>query len=309
MSFTLKIKREICKKSPKDRQTAVAELVGIICFGANIKGDSLNVKIENAFVAKRIFSLVKECFGVTPIINASENKKKNMYFVEIARGNDALDILAQLGMVKNSHQMKDFVSFNISDAIVFDEETKIALLRGAFLLAGSCGAPEKGYHLEISTNKIRLCRELMKILESVGIFAKQIQRSSNYVIYVKDSEQISDFLGGIGAMNAMAEYQDTVIVKGIKNNINRINNCESANFEKAMNVGFKQAKDIEKIKNTIGLDFLESSLKEIALLRLENKSASLKEIGEMMSTPLSKSGVNRKLKKLEEIASGIKEVL
>ena len=115
MSFTLKIKREICKKSPKDRQTAVAELVGIICFGANIKGDCLNVKIENAFVAKRIFSLVKECFGITPIIKASENKKKNMYFVEIATGDEALDILAQLGMVKNSHEMKDFVSFNIND--------------------------------------------------------------------------------------------------------------------------------------------------------------------------------------------------
>ena len=128
------------------------------------------------------------------------------------------------------------------------------------------------------------------------------------MIYVKDSEQISDFLGGIGATGAMGELQDAVIVKGIKNNINRIANCESANLEKSMDVGFKQAKDIEKIQKTIGLDFLESSLKEIALLRLENKSASLKELGEMMSKPLSKSGVNHKLKKLEEIASGIKEV-
>lgn len=306
MSFTLKIKREICKKSPKDRQTAVAELVGVICFGANIKGDCLNVKIENAFVAKRIFSLVKECFGITPIIKASENKKKNMYFVEIARGDVALDILAQLGMVKNSHEMKDFVSFNINGNLVFDEETKIALLKGAFMLAGSCTSPEKGYHLEFATNKIKLCRELIKILESFEIFSKQIQRTSNYVIYIKDSEQISDFLGGIGATNAMAEFQDAVIVKGIRNEINRINNCEAANLEKSMDVGFKQAQAIEKIQRNIGLDFLESSLKEIALLRLENKSASLKELGEMMSKPLSKSGVNHKLKKLEEIASGIK---
>ena len=306
MSFTLKIKREICKKSPKDRQTAVAELVGVICFGANIKGDSLIVKIENAFVAKRIFSLVKECFGITPIIKTSENKKKNMYFVEIARGEDALDVLAQLGMVKNSHEMKNFVTFNINDNMVFDEETKIALLRGAFLLAGSCASPEKGYHLEIATNRIKLCREIMKILESFDICAKQIQRASSYMVYIKDSEQISGFLGGIGATNAMAELQDAVIGKGIRNEINRISNCESANLDKSMNVGFKQAEDIEKIRRTIGLDFLESSLKEIALLRLENKSASLKELGEMMSKPLSKSGVNHKLKKLEEIASGIK---
>lgn len=308
MSFTLKIKREICKKSPKDRQAAVAELVGIICFGANIKGDVLSVKIENAFVAKRIFSLVKECFGTTPVIRAKESRKKSMYFVEIAKGEDALDFLAQLGMVKNSHEMKDFVTFGISENVVFDEDTKIALLRGAFLLAGSCASPEKGYHLEIATGRLRLCRELIKILAGFGIMAKEIQRASNYMIYVKDSEQISDFLGGIGATGAMGELQDAVIVKGIKNNINRIANCESANLEKSMDVGFKQAKDIEKIQKTIGLDFLESSLKEIALLRLENKSASLKELGEMMSKPLSKSGVNHKLKKLEEIASGIKEV-
>jgi len=307
MSFTLKIKREICKKSPKDRQAAVAELVVIICFGANIKGDVLSVKIESAFVAKRIFSLVKECFGTTPVIKARENRKKNLYFVEIAKGEDALDFLAQLGMVKNSHEMKNSVSFGISDNVVYDENTRIALLRGAFLLAGSCTSPEKGYHLEIVTGRIRLCRELIRIMEAVGISAKEIQRASNYMIYVKDSQQISDFLGGIGATGAMEEFQDTVIFKGIKNEINRISNCESANLEKSMNVGFKQAKDIEKISRVLGLDFLESSLKELALLRLENKSASLKELGEMMSKPLSKSGVNHKLKKLEEIADGIKE--
>ncbi len=308
MSFTLKIKREICKKSPQDRQTAVAELLGIICFGAYIKNNSLNVKIENAFVAKRIFSLVKECFAVTPVIRASENEKKNIYFVEIAKGYEAIDLLAELGLVKNSHEMKNFVSFSINDAFVPDENTKLALLRGAFLLAGSCGSPEKGYHLEFATNKVRLCRELIRILDSFEIYAKQIQRGSNYVVYVKDSDKISDFLGGIGAVGAMEELQDTVIVKEIKNNINRIANCEAANLEKTMNVGFKQADAIEKIRDNIGLDSLESSLKEIALLRLENKSASLKELGEMLSKPLSKSGVNHKLKKLEEIADSIKEV-
>lgn len=308
MSFTLKIKREICKKSPKDRQTAVAELLGVICFGAYIKNNSLNVKIENAFVAKRIFSLVKECFAVSPVIKASENKTKNIYFVEIAKGFEALDILSELSMVKNSHEMKNFVSFGISENIVSDEETKLALLRGAFLMAGSCGLPEKGYHLEIATNKLRLCRELIRILESFEIYAKQIQRGPQYVVYIKDSQQIADFLGGIGATLAMTEMHDTIIVKGIKNNINRIANCESANLEKSMASGFKQVEQIEKIKRNIGLDSLESSLKEIAVLRLENKAASLKELGEMLSKPLSKSGVNHKLKKLEEIADSIKEV-
>lgn len=308
MSFTLKIKREICKKSPKDRQTAVAELLGIICFGAYIKNNSLNIKIENAFVAKRIFSLVKQCFAVSPTIKASENEKKNIYFVQIAKGFEALDILSELSMVKNSHEMKNFVSFGISENFVPDEETRLALLKGAFLMAGSCGLPEKGYHLEIATNKLRLCRELIRILEGFGIYAKQISRGSNYVVYVKDSQQISDFLGGIGATSAMVEMQDTMIVKQIKNNINRIANCDSANLEKTMNVGFKQAAQIEKIRDNLGLDSLESSLKEIAILRLENKYASLKELGEMLSKPLSKSGVNHKLKKLEEIADSIKEV-
>lgn len=308
MSFTLKIKREICKNHPKDRQMALAELLGVICFGANIKGTSLNVKIENAFVAKRIFSLVKQCFAVSPVIKTSEAKTKNIYFVEIANGMEAIDILSELLMVKNSHEMKNFVSFGIDEIFIPDEETKLAVLRGAFLMAGSCALPEKGYHLEIATNKLKLAKELLRIMESFDIYPKQIRRTSNYVVYLKDSEQISDFLGGIGATTAMSHMHDTMIVKEIKNNINRIANCESANLEKSMDVGFKQATKIEKIKDNIGLDSLESSLKEIAILRLENKSASLKELGEMLSKPLSKSGVNHKLKKLEEIADSIKEV-
>jgi len=308
MSFTLKIKREICKKSPKDRQTAVAELLGVICFGSHIKDNTLIVKTENAFIGKRIFSLVKQCFGTTPVIKTSENQQKNIYFVEIAKGSDALDIMAELGLVKNSHAMKNFISFSINDIFISDEKSRLSLLGGAFLLSGSCCSPDKGYHLEFTTNRIKLCLELIRILEGFGIHAKQIQRGSNYVVYVKGSEQISDFLGGIGATNAMAELQDTVIVKGIKNNINRIANCESANLEKSLAVGFKQALAIEKIRDNIGLESLESSLKEIALLRLENKSASLKELGEMLSKPLSKSGVNHKFKKLEEIADSIKEV-
>ena len=182
---------------------------------------------------------------------------------------------------------------------------KKAFLRGAFLISGSCNDPQKSYHLEMSVTKERNVEMLVDLFSEMDMKAGILLRRNNRVVYLKDSDNISDTVGYMGATNSMMEIQRVKIYKVFKNNITRTVNFESANINKTA-VNADQPTDvIKKIAENIGLDSLEASLKELALLRLENE-CSLKELGEMMTKPLSKSGVNHKFKKLQEIAQSIK---
>ncbi len=305
-SFTSVIKREICNLPLNSGCCIAAELLGVVCFGAVIRNNRLCVKTESFSVAKRIQDLTNTVFGHTPGCIAGQGLKKKFYTVEIADENTLSDVLHHFSLVKSSHDMKNFVSFGVEKRYVEKQCCRQAFTRGAFLIAGSCTSPEASYHLEISTNHRKLSRELQEIMGSFEIFPKIIQRNSNYVVYLKDSERIYDILGLIGATTAMMEFQQAKIYKDLVNNITRTMNCENANLDKAINAGTKQAVLIEKIRDTIGLEKLEPSLRELAVLRLENKHASLTELAQMYSTPISRSGINHKLKKIERIAESLK---
>ena len=305
-SFTSVIKREICNLPLNSGCCIAAELLGVVCFGAVIRNNRLSVKTESFAVAKRIQEMTNGVFGHTPSCIAGQGIKKKIYTVEIADESNLSDVLQYFSLIKNSHDMKNFVSFGVDGRYVENECCRKAFVRGAFLIGGSCSSPETSYHLEFATNHIRVSKELCEVLSALGISVKTILRNSNYVVYVKDSEKIYDILGLIGATTAMMEFQQAKIYKNFVNNITRSMNCESANLDKAINAGTKQAAAIEKIRDTIGLERLESSLREIALLRLEIKSASLNELAEMFSEPITRSGINHKLKKIERIAESLK---
>ncbi len=305
-SFTSVIKREICNLPLNSNCCIPAELLGVICFGAVIRNNRLSVKTESFTVAKRIQEMTSKVFGYNPNCIAGEGIKKKFYTVEIADDETLSDVLENFSLIKNSHDLKNFVSFGIEKRFVERLCCRQSFLRGAFLISGSCSSPEKAYHLEIATNHRRLSKEIADLLESLEISAKTIQRNSNYVIYLKDSDKIFDFLGLVGATTAMLEFQQAKIYKNFINNITRTMNCEEANLNKALKAGMEQAMGIEKIRDTIGLEKLEPSLREVALLRLENKSASLSELADMFSKPISRSGINHKLKKIERIAETIR---
>lgn len=307
MSFSLTIKRELCKLPRKERCCILAELLGVVCFGAAIKDKVLSVRVENAAVARNIYMLVREGFGITPEIVTSSSGRSVTYKVVCAESDFLNTFLEELRMLRNSHDMKNFISFSVSEAIVSEECCKRAFLRGAFLVSGSCSSPDKGYHLELATSRIKLSIDTLRILEQLGINAKSTMRKSNTVIYIKGAEGISDFLGNVGAVNAMMEFENARIIKDVKNNINRVINCETANMSKAIDASMEQVKAIRKIERLRGLDSLEPSLREIARLRLENTEVTLKELGQMLEKPLSKSGVNHRLKKLVDIAESLKE--
>ena len=305
MSFTSDIKHELCNLNISKKCCKSAELCAIICFGAHIKDNCLVLRTENAEFAKHISALTNFVFGKCAVI--IQKATPGIYDVQIADQNDLPKVLKYFDLVKNSRSMKNFVSFHIPDSMLQKDCCVQAILRGAFLTAGSCAEPEKRYHLEISTNHFMLSRELIKIMEQLEIYAKSITRRSSHVIYLKGADYIHDFLGYAGAMKAVLCLEEIRVTKDFKNNINRTTNFELANLSKTLDAGNAQADAIRKIKRTIGFSSIDENLRELAEIRLEHPDATLKELSEMLTEKISKSGINHRLKKLVEIAERIKE--
>ncbi|HEY4544175.1 MAG TPA: DNA-binding protein WhiA, partial [Tissierellaceae bacterium] len=168
--------------------------------------------------------------------------------------------------------------------------------------------PEKSYHLEFTTNNKEHSDNLCEIINSFNLSAKVVQRKENYVVYLKEGSQIVDLLNIIGAHQALLNFENVRVLKDMRNNVNRLVNCETANLSKTIDASMKQVENIKLIQDTKGLHTLPPKLREIAYLRLEYRDATLKEIGEMLDPPVSKSGVNHRFRNIEKIANNIKGV-
>ena len=187
-----------------------------------------------------------------------------------------------------------------------EEQIKRICIREAFIKSGSISNPNKEYHLEIIEKNKKKTEELIKILKEFSISSKYIKRPKFYVIYIKEGEEISKFLALIGASNAVLKFEDIRVLRETKNAINRKVNCETANLNKTINASIEQIENIKFLKSIRKFEKLPDHLKEIATLRLEYPEASLAELGEMLKEPIGKSGVNHRLKKIEEIANEYK---
>lgn len=189
-----------------------------------------------------------------------------------------------------------------------EEQIKRVCLREAFISSGFINNPNKKYHLEMIFKEVNKAKDIQMLLQSSNINAKIIERGKNYVIYLKDGEEISNFLALIGASSAVLKFEETRVIKDTRNNINRIINCENANMEKIINASVKQIEAIEYLIKTNKLSTLSENLQEMALIRKDNPTASLEELGKMLSEPIGKSGVNHRLKKIINIADELKTV-
>ncbi len=175
---------------------------------------------------------------------------------------------------------------------------KKALIRGAFLGGGTIIDPQKNYNLELVAPDEELAQEMRKLLRDAGFGFSLARRKAKYVLYMKNSESISDFLSYIGAFKAQMELLNIKIEKELRNEFNRAANSEIANLEKTIHAAVEQIKVIEKIDQTMGIEKLPEDLREVARLRLSHKDLSLSELGALLDPPLTKSGVNHRLKKL-----------
>lgn len=262
----------------------------------------LNVQTENPATARRIYSLLKQVYQIEAELSVQRKmklKKNNQYIVRVLR--QTMMVLQDLDIM-NAEEYT--IKPNIPDWIMNDTELSRSYLRGAFLAGGSVNNPETSrYHLEIYSLYETHNADILKLMNDFELHAKTSERRSGYISYLKEAERIADFLQVIGATNAMLKFEDIRIVRDMRNSVNRLVNCETANMNKTIDAAAKQIENIKYLEATVGFETLPAKLREIAELRLAYPDKTLSELGQLVpSGPISKSGINHRLRKLNELA-------
>lgn len=313
VSFSTEVKDEISKEELGSLCCQKAELSAILQMRGSVKllgknNIGLEISTENASIARRIFNIIKKLYKVQSEILVKKNrqlKKNNSYILLLEDRKIVEKILIDTELLEGNKNIIYGLNNRLSKKIVKKRCCKRAYIRGAFLGGGSVSNPEKTYHLEFITNDYEYGIDLMNLINTFDLTAKLVERKDNYIVYLKEGEQVSDILNIIGAYQGLLKLEDIRVIKEMRNNINRIVNCETANLNKTIGASLRQIKKIEYIEKNLGIDNLPENLVEIARLRLENRDLSLKELGELLVPPISKSGVNHRLRKLEQIADKI----
>lgn len=313
MSFSLKVKNEVCRNSELSKDEIAAQLSaimkssGTLGFGFN-RSITFKIVTENPAIARWIFKNLKDFYNIhTKLLVKKSNslKKNNIYMVLIPEEVDVKGLLQELGIIEKDGLFN--IHYGVPSEVIKNENCKRAYIKGAFLGGGSISNPEKTYHLEFVTHDQDYANELSDLINSYKLNSKVIQRKNSFVIYLKEGEQIVDLLNIIGAHNALLELENIRIMKEMRNNVNRIVNCETANLSKTVNAAVRQVESIKLIESEIGLDRLPKNLKEVAKLRLAFPDESLKELGAMLNPPVGKSGVNHRLRRIEKIADELRK--
>lgn len=196
---------------------------------------------------------------------------------------------------------------NITEQINNQELPEKAFVRGSFLGGGSINNPKNTYHLEITFSSGKNANIVLAILNKYEIQFKNIEKKNGYALYTKDGDEISKFLALIGANSSVLKFEEVRVYRDIRNNVNRKVNCETANLNKTLNAALKQIENIKYLKQIGQFDKMPEQLQEIANLRLENPEASLVEIGQMLSKPIGKSGVNHRFYNIEQFVSKFRQ--
>lgn len=214
----------------------------------------------------------------------------------------------KIEMIGNKFCITTKKKIELNQEISDIEEAK-AIVRGSFMGAGSITNPKSKYHLEIVFQTEENALKVNYILNHFRINSKVLKREKNYIIYIKEGEEISNFLAFIGANTSMLKFEENRVIRDVRNNVNRIVNCETANLNKIIKTSVKQIEDIKLIKIYNKLNGLSEGERELADLRIKNPEASLAELGKMLDNPISKSGVNHRLKVIKEKAEEIRKML
>lgn len=277
MSFSSEIKQELSKLNTFSKNEILeAELIGYCnSFNSTKFEENIEFITENEFNIERIYKIL---FKLK--IDYEPETKRKVYIAKF-----------KFNQNKNIEQL-------------IDENEKKALVRGLFLGSGSVNNPNKKYHLEILLKSIDVANYIKNLLKEFNIEAKILE--SNNTIYIKEGEEISKFLAFIGAQSSVLKFEEIRVMRDIRNNVNRIVNCETANLNKTVEASVIQIEAINFLKKMKKFEELPDNLIEIAELRLENPDTSLKELGEKLEKPIGKSGVNHRLKKIVEIAEELK---
>ncbi len=308
MSFASETKKELTNIELKDC-CSKSELSALIQMNGSLSFSNRNlvvdIQTENAAIARRIYTLLKKNYQITVELLVRKKmrlKKNNVYIVRLKEG--AKNILEDLKIMGEHYTFEH----TISNDLIRKKCCKRAYLRGAFLAGGSVNNPEtSSYHLEIFSLYKEHNDSLCELMNVFHLNSKTLERKKGFITYLKEAEKITEFLSIVGAHNALLRFEDIRIVRDMRNSVNRLVNCETANLNKTIGAAQRQVENIHYIERTVGLDILPDKLREIAVLRVEYQDITLKELGEMVSGgSISKSGINHRLRKIDEIADKLR---
>lgn len=286
MSFSSDVKEELARHLSKSRHCQIAELAALTAFEGKISV----AESENHLLREKYQMLIDKLFHIEKIESLEEQKR---IFSAVKMWDDAEET-PKLSEVVNG-------------ILIQQNCCRRAFVRGAFLAGGSISDPNKSYHFEIVCRTLEQASQLQEVINSFGMDAKIVARKKYQVVYLKEGAQIVDILNVMEAHVALMNLENVRILKEMRNSVNRKVNCETANISKTVNAAVQQLRDIEYIKETAGLSSLPDNLREMALLRLEYPDAPLKELGTYLNPPVGKSGVNHRLRKISEIAEGLRK--
>lgn len=309
MSFSSQTKDELaesCRLGSKEEKRSllcgITHAAGSLTLGRG--GMGLQYITENSSVAALTARLGRELYGVAAEASISEKERLNAVSNVVKfTGEGVRELLSDAGCGVDADG--GFEPGYIPPRLTDDEGKARAFLRGAFLGAGSVSDPNKGYHLELVCRYEGFAAALCGIMAGFGISAKYLPRKSSYVVYLKDGELVSGFITLIGAMNSTLAFEEARVMRSVSNHINRQQNFEDANMNKAAAAAARQLVDIEYIRLNAGLDSLPQKLREAAELRINNPEATLSDLAEMAG--VSKSGLNHRLARLSTISQELRD--
>lgn len=318
MSFSSQTKGELARVVPTKKCCMLAEITGFLRVAGSLRlvgGGKFTIvaSTENPAIARHYKTLIREYFGSNAGIEVGNSQVpgkargsyRYRYSLVIRPDEKSLQILRETGMILIK-EGNDFLSDGIYQPIIRNKCCKKAYLRGLFLGVGTMSDPRKSYHLEFVLNSSQVAQDLKSLIGSfVDLSAGLIERGEEHVVYMKRAEYISDMLGIMGANEAMLEFENIRIGRGLRREVNRISNCDNANVDRTLLAAEQQIKYIELIDAKLGLDNLDPVLRETAQLRLELPGASLTDIGEALRPPIKKPGVSKRFAKLKEIAESL----
>ena len=311
MSFSSKVKGELSLHFGNGRHCEIAELAAYvnICGQIAVFGEEFCLKIqtENDSVVKKCFTLLRNTFNMIAEVSVRTIGQRRQTKVYILLVRDAAKAVLQVTGILWTEKGQNRLRKRIYSPVVSSICCRRAYIRGAFLSVGSVNDPKKNYHLEFVLSDLSAAEQLRDLINTFGLEAKVVERNEHFIVYLKEGEQIVDLLNIMEAPLALMDLENVRIVKEMRNAINRKVNCETANLNKVVGAAVKQLEDINYIEETIGLEHLPEHLAEVARIRLEHPDTSLKELGSFLMTPIGKSGVNHRLRKISAIAEALRE--
>ena len=301
MTFSATVKNELCKISRPFDESSIKLLYGLLLFSRSFKVSEISFYTENKNISELICDLILQNFGCIVDVVSSSGTKENL-ILKIPFEQNRKEILKKFEVLHNE------INLRINKNLLKTRNDVKLFLRGAFLACGTVTDPKNGYHLEFSVPYMNLSKcliELLSSLKNINFKVKSTIRKGNFIVYIKNSEDITDFLTYIGASVSSMDFIQVKMVKEVRNYVNRTTNFEAANINKIAAAAAVQIEAIKKIKKCGKFNCLDESLKEVANLRVKNPEMSLRELGKNLSVPLTRSGVNHKIKKILNISENM----